>query len=114
MREHAADHNAVALNDVAAELADEASTSPPRRAARTLIGGRAQRATMIALMADAELAEHVSPPAASLQVVRGEVTLVAGEREWTLRAGDLIAIPPQRHSLRARTDAVVLLTVAVD
>jgi quercetin dioxygenase-like cupin family protein len=112
--EHAAQHQAVRLTDHAAELLDEAREAPARRAARTLIGGSAQRVTMIALPGSSELSEHLSPAAASLQVISGEAVLVAGDREWQLAAGTLIAIPHQRHSLRAVTDTVVLLTVSVD
>ncbi|GAA2097582.1 hypothetical protein GCM10009841_09990 [Microlunatus panaciterrae] len=114
MKEHAADHTAVPLSDHAVELLDEAGGSPAQRAARTLISGSVQRVTMIALLAGAELAEHASPSGASLQVLRGEASLLAGDRVWPLRAGELIAIPPQRHSVQAQTDAVLLLTVAID
>jgi len=114
MTEHAAQHEAVRLDDHAAELLDEARESPARRAARTLIGGTAQRVTMIALAGSSELSEHLSPAAASLQVLTGEAVLIAGEKQWPLATGTLIAIPHQRHSLRAVSDTVVLLTVSVD
>lgn len=114
MNEHAAQHEAVRLTDHAAELLDEARLAPARRAARTLITGTVQRVTMIAIAASSELSEHLSPTAASLQVLSGDAVLAAGDHEWQLQAGTLIAIPHQRHSLRAVTDTVVLLTVAVD
>lgn len=114
MTEHAAQHEAVRLSDHAAELLDEARESPARRAARTLIGGNAQRVTMIALAGSSELSEHLSPAAASLQVLTGDAVLTAGEKQWPLAAGTLIAIPHQRHALRAVSDTVVLLTVSVD
>jgi quercetin dioxygenase-like cupin family protein len=114
MNDHPAAHAAVKLTDLAAELLADAAGSPNHRAARTLITGSAQRVTMIALAAGAALAEHSSPPAASLQVVQGEVRLQAGQRHWPLQAGTLIAIPAQRHSVEAVTDAVFLLTVAVN
>lgn len=114
MTEHAAQHQSVRLSDHAAELLDEALQAPARRAARTLIGGSAQRVTMIALAGSSELSDHLSPAAASLQVLTGKAVLVAGDHEWQLSGGDLIAIPHQRHSLRAVDDTVVLLTVSVD
>ena len=114
MNDHAAQYQAARLNDHATELLDEARSAPAHRAARTLIGGSAQRVTMIALAGDSELSEHLSPSAASLQVLTGEAVLVAGDREWPLATGTLIAIPHQRHLLRAVTDTVVLLTVSVD
>ncbi|HEU4946055.1 MAG TPA: LuxR family transcriptional regulator [Kribbella sp.] len=114
MKDHPADRAAVRLSDVATELLDEAANSPNLRAARTLISGTAHRVTMIALLAGAALAEHASPPAASLQVLQGDVRLHSDQRDWPLQAGTLIAIPPQRHGVEARTDAVLLLTVAVN
>ena len=114
MNDHAANHTAVNLTEQAAELLTEAGKAKADRAARTLISSTIQRGTLIALLSGAELAEHASPRAATLQIISGEVRLVAGERTWSLRSGDLIAIPPQRHSLHADADAVVLLTVAVD
>lgn len=114
MNDHPAEHDAVRLTDLAAELLAEAGNSPNQRAARTLITGTVQRVTVIALLAGAALGEHASPPAASLQVLQGEARLRAGEQEWQLQAGTLIAIPAQRHSVEADTDVVLLLTVAVD
>ena len=38
----------------------------------------------------------------------------AGADGWTGEAGDLLVIPPLRHSLHADSDAVVLLTVLAD
>jgi len=111
---HPAQHAAVRLTDVAAELLDEAGGSPNQRAARTLIGGNAQRATMIALLAGAVLGDHISSPASSLQVLQGDVRLRTGDQEWVLEQGSLIAVPPQRHGVEARADSVLLLTVAVD
>lgn len=102
---------------VLAEVADELIADLPRhhagRTARTLVSGTAQRATLIALAAGTELAEHDGPRAATLLVVRGSVRLRAGEREWPLDEGRLTTIPPARHSVHADTDAAFLLTVAL-
>ena len=57
--------------------------------------------------------QHDAPSAATLFAVRGRIRLQAGEREWPLEAGQLIPIPPQRHSVHADTDAAFLLTVAL-
>lgn len=95
------------------ELLATAGRSHARRAATTLYGGRDMilRQTPIALLADAELAEHESPPEATLQVLRGRIVLHGADREWELVTGDLIPIPPERHSVRAIEDSVFLLTV---
>jgi quercetin dioxygenase-like cupin family protein len=95
-------------------LADARAAGESGRAARTLIHGTGLRATAIALCAGHELAEHASPPAATLQVLQGEVLLRGAGRQWHMGAGQLLPIPPERHSLLAETDAVVLLSVRPD
>lgn len=105
--------HALTLSDLAADLLGEARAHHSRRAANTIMSGASMRATVIALAGGAELAEHEAPPAAILQVVSGQVELVSGEDRWPLEAGQVIAIPPRRHSLLAGSDAVVLLTVAL-
>jgi quercetin dioxygenase-like cupin family protein len=84
------------------------------RAAQTVAGGHEKvlRQTVIALAKDAALAEHVSPGEATLYVLRGRVTLTAGAESWDAREGDLLILPDAPHSLTARTDSAVLLTVA--
>lgn len=84
------------------------------RSAVTVFGGQAHdlRQTLIALAGGAQLHEHESPGEATLQVLRGQVRLTAGEDAWDGDVGDLLVIPPARHALDALSDAVVLLTVA--
>ncbi|MBE1495770.1 quercetin dioxygenase-like cupin family protein [Amycolatopsis lexingtonensis] len=101
------------VDTVAGELIDEARGHGTRRAARTLITGTMQRATLIALADGAELAEHDSPPAATLYVVTGRVRLHTHDHAWTLERGQLARIPPDRHGLTALADSAVLLTVAL-
>lgn len=94
-------------------LLTKARDSSARRAAETVYGGRDAilRQTTMALLADVELPEHESPPEATLQLLTGRVRLRGHEREWLLVAGDLIPIPPERHSVIALEDSVFLLTV---
>ncbi|WP_097229603.1 cupin [Streptomyces zhaozhouensis] len=68
------------------------------------------RQSVIALAGGARLEEHEAPPAASLQVLRGEVRMHSAKSELTLRAGQLARVPRERHDLTAVSDAVVLLT----
>ncbi|HVX68393.1 MAG TPA: cupin domain-containing protein [Mycobacteriales bacterium] len=84
------------------------------RAATTVFGGHEQvlRQTVIGLVADADMQEHESPGPATLHVLSGRVRLTAGADSWDGRTGDLIVIPPVRHSVSALEDSVVLLTVA--
>jgi quercetin dioxygenase-like cupin family protein len=108
------DHPAVTeIHAVATELLHRAGEHPSRRAARTLVTGTSLRVTLIALAEGAELAEHDSPTAATLQVLAGRVRLRTNSQEWTLDSGQLATIPPERHGLHAVTDAAVLLTVAL-
>lgn len=92
-----------------------ASTASSGRSAHTIYGGSQHtlRQTLIALRAGSSLDEHESPGEATLQVLHGRVTLVAGEDRWDGSAGDLMPIPDSRHALEAAEDSVVLLTVAM-
>jgi quercetin dioxygenase-like cupin family protein len=103
----------VLLTDLAGRLLDTARAHASQRAAETINSGPSMRATVIALVAGSELAEHESPPAAMLQVISGQARLHTAGREWLLQDGEVVAIPPERHALTAITDTVVLLTVAL-
>jgi len=90
-----------------------ARTASSGRSAHTVYGGHEHvlRQTLIALRAGSSLDEHENPGEATLQVLRGRVTLVAGETSWNGSPGDLIVIPDSRHSLETVEDSVFLLTV---
>ena len=103
----------VLLADLADRLLDTARAHASQRAAETINSGVSMRATVIALVEGAELAEHESPPAATLQVISGQARLNTAGEAWVLHDGEIVAIPPERHALTAITDAVVLLTVAL-
>jgi len=102
----------LSLDATAREQLDAARRADARRAASTVVGGHehVMRQTVVALVAGAELAEHENPGEATVQVLLGRVQLVAGNDSWDARAGDLVEIPPARHSLRALEDSAVLLT----
>jgi quercetin dioxygenase-like cupin family protein len=100
------------VDALARELLEQARRVPAGRASRTLVGGheQAMRQTVVALLDGQELAEHDNPGQATLLVLRGRVVLHAGTDTWDGRVGDLIEIPPARHSVAATEDAVVLLS----
>ncbi len=94
---------------------ETASTASSGRSAHTIYGGheRSLRQTLIALRAGSNLNEHENPGEATVQVLHGRVTLVAGDTKWNGSPGDLMTIPESRHALEAVEDSVVLLTVAM-
>lgn len=94
------------------ELAQDASSG---RSSTTVFGGHEQvlRHTVIALREGSPLTEHNSPGEATIIVLSGHVLLSAGSTSWEGLKGDLLVIPPQRHSLEALKDTVVVLTTAM-
>ncbi len=81
------------------------------RSAELIVHDGPLRQTVLALLAGVELAEHNSPPAASLQVLRGSVRVTAGESgEEVLGAGELRVLTHHRHAVVALEDSAFLLT----
>ena len=102
------------LETLSAELLEKAQRASSGRAAKGVFVGTYLRQALLTLRAGAELAEHDSPPEATLQVVIGQVRMVTADEAWELSAGELIAIPPQKHSVEALTDAAFLLTIRTE
>src|SRR5439155_16635770 len=102
----------VSLDATAREQLDAARRNGAQRAATTLVGGHeyAMRQTVIALVAGASQSEHENPGEATLYVITGRVRLATGGEAWDARTGDLVEIPPARHSLLALEDSAVLFT----
>ncbi|MFB6751691.1 cupin domain-containing protein [Streptomyces sp. NPDC056353] len=104
----------LSLDALAREHLEQAAASSSGRSATTVYGGHelVLRQTLLALTAGTTLAEHENPGEATVQVLRGRVRLASGDDSWEGRTGDLILIPPARHSLDALEDSAILLTVA--
>ncbi|MFJ3922067.1 cupin [Streptomyces sp. NPDC090022] len=68
------------------------------------------RQTVIALTDGTQLGEHATPPAASLQVLRGSVRVSSDHADVELPQGVLYLLPSGHHSVTAIGDAAVLLT----
>ncbi|MEV7690644.1 cupin domain-containing protein [Streptomyces bungoensis] len=104
----------LSLEAKAREHLEKAAASSTGRSAETLYGGHENtlRQTLVALRAGTELAEHENPGEATLLILHGRVTLRSGEDSREGTTGDLLTIPPARHSLHALEDAAALLTVA--
>ena len=99
-----ADLNALAQIHLDAALADEHG-----RSAELILRDGPMRQTIIALRDGAELAEHNSPAAASLQVLEGRVR-VTGQDVIEIDAGRVDVLMHERHSVLALEDSVILLT----
>jgi quercetin dioxygenase-like cupin family protein len=103
----------VSLAELADALIADLANHSAGRTAKTILSGTVMRAVVVALKEGAEMSEHDSPPGATLQVITGRVTLKAAEREWVVEPGQLVPVPPQRHSVQAHADSAFLLTVAL-
>lgn len=69
------------------------------------------RQTVIALRDGVRMAEHNSPPAASLQVLKGRVRVdLDNEAQGEFSEGELWILTHERHSVLALEDSVFLLT----
>ena len=103
------------LIEAAHELLERARGLAAGRAARTLTPGAGTplKQTLLAIATGQRLDEHQAPGPATLQVLFGDVIMRTGDGELQLRQHHWAAIPPAAHDLRAETDAVVLLTVAM-
>ncbi|MEV0901277.1 cupin domain-containing protein [Actinoplanes sp. NPDC049802] len=102
------------LADLTQQHLDIARQANSGRSAHTVYGGHTKtlRQTLIALVGGQKLDEHENPGEATLQVLHGQVRLLAGADEHSAATGDLLIIPDARHSLEALDDSVILLTVA--
>ena len=87
-----------------------ARASDRGRSAELVVHDGELRQTIIALTAGSELSEHNSPPAASLQVLRGRVRVTQGADGVEIPAGGLHLLTHHRHAVVALVDAVFLLT----
>ena len=93
------------------QLLAQARADARGKATAPVLKSERQRALLVALTTGAGLAEHASPPAASLHVLSGRFRLYTGDVEWVCGAGELVAIPPERHAVDCLEDGVFLLTI---
>lgn len=92
---------------------DQALLTARGRSARTLVKDGPLRLTIMGLAAGGVLPSHRTEHPVSIQVVQGDVTFSALDREYTLKTGDvLIFAAGVEHSARSTGGASFLLTVA--
>ena len=102
------------LTALARELLEHATTASSGRDADTVYGGHEHvlRQTVVALVAGQAMTEHENPGEATVQVLRGRVSISTADAAWEGAPGDLLIVPQARHSLEALEDCAILLTVA--
>jgi quercetin dioxygenase-like cupin family protein len=101
------------LHALGEQLLETARAHSEGRASNVVEHGPHQRAVLMALAGGTGLQEHSSPLAATFHVLSGRARLRAGERVWEVETGQLVPIPPERHSVETDEDTVILLTVAL-
>lgn len=99
----------ITLHEAAEAALSDARSAENGRRAELLIHDGPLRQTVIALRAGTVLAEHNSPPAASLHLLRGRVK-VTGEEPTIISEGTLAVLTHYRHAVEAIEDSVFLLT----
>lgn len=88
-----------------------ARTNSNGRSAELIVRDGVLRQSVIAMREGAELAEHNSPHAASIQVLTGRVRITGqGENAAETGAGELDVLTHQRHAVLALEDSFFLLT----
>lgn len=98
------------VQQLAQEQIDRAHQDEHGRSAQVLVHDGPLRQSIIALTKGSVLAEHNSPPAASILVLRGTVAVTTAERVDTLPAHHLTELTHARHGVEALSDAAFLLT----
>lgn len=99
------------LNELAESHLAAARTEERGRSAELVAQDGPLRQSVIALREGVRLAEHNSPPAASLQVLKGHVRVEMGDEvQGEFREGELWILTHERHAVLALADSVFLLT----
>lgn len=87
-----------------------ARTSDRGLSSELIVSDGPLRQSILALSAGAKLAEHNSPPAASIQMITGKVHVTAADEVFEFAAGDIAALTHVRHGVTAIEDSCFLLT----
>ena len=92
-------------------LAEETRFAPNGIVSRTLLRTANSRVVLFGFAEGQELTEHTSTQHAVIQILSGECEFSLAGKLHTLKAGDLLYMPPNLpHSVRAITQFSMLLT----
>lgn len=112
-------HRTITGDVLVQHLASDVMTIDPHllathgRSARTLVKEGPLRLTIMGLAPGGDLPPHSTDNPVSIQVIQGDVTFFALDKEYALAAGDvLIFAPGVEHAARSNAGASFLLTVA--
>lgn len=97
------------VETAARKALEEAIANNKGRSAEILIHDGPLHQSILGLRAGQVLAEHNSPPAASMYLLRGRVR-VTGQDQSDVVAGEIVALTHVRHGVEALEDSVFLLT----
>jgi quercetin dioxygenase-like cupin family protein len=79
---------------------------------RTLVNTAAVKVVLFAFSTGQELSEHTASMAAILQILKGDADVILGEDLHHTGPGFWTHMPPHlKHSVRAKTPTVMLLTL---
>jgi quercetin dioxygenase-like cupin family protein len=94
-------------------LAQETQFAPNGIVSRTLLRTANSRVVLFAFIEGQELTEHTSTQHAVIQILTGECEFQLAGKPHTLKAGDLVYMPPNLpHAVKATRQFSMLLTLS--
>ena len=94
-------------------LAEETRFAPNGIVSRTLLRTANSRVVLFGFAEGQELTEHASTQHAVIQILSGECEFSLAGKLHTLKAGDLLYMPPNLpHAVKATTQFSMLLTLS--
>jgi quercetin dioxygenase-like cupin family protein len=93
-------------------LTSETQFAPNGIVSRTLLNTAGMRTTLFGFAEGQELTEHTSTQYAMIQILSGECEFSLEGKSHTVKAGDLVYLPPNlAHAVRATKQFSMLLTL---
>jgi quercetin dioxygenase-like cupin family protein len=105
----------VNLQEKGRAILEEARLASVGRAAETLAKEGSLRLTIIGFTAGSALADHRANGPVSIEVLEGQIAVTTADGTTNVTKGEALVIEADvRHSVVARTDSVVLLSIALN